>query len=81
MEFTSFCIATSDEEFDFHFTSEKKVGKDECQVQSFHHRMPFRYDLVDYMKRCDQAPHTTLEQNIKLREEYAKLSKKSCSIQ
>ena len=67
---SAFCITTSNDQFDLHFTSwkEEEPGK----KFSYHNRMPCMSDLIAVMKRIGQVPTETLEDNIKMIEESRK---------
>ena len=64
---SAFCIPTRNGQFDLHFTSMREEEPENWF--SSHHRMPFKSDLIDVMKRIGQVPSETLEDSIKLIEE------------
>ena len=55
-----FCIATGvGKEFDFHFASskEEQPGKRYC----YHHRLPFRRDIIEVMHKCGAIPSSEVQ--------------------
>lgn len=62
---TAFCITTEEgKAFDFHFTSKKEEA---CgNIFSYHHRVPFRKDIVDVMRKCGEIPSSELQDYVKV---------------
>ena len=65
---SAFCVTTDKDQFDLHFTSRKE--EEPNKRFSYHHRMPFKNDIISVMKRIGQVPSETLEDNIKMIEKF-----------
>ena len=60
-----FCITTEEGcSFDFHFTS--SIAQSGGDTVYYHHRLPFRRDIVDVLSKYGQIPASTLQEQISM---------------
>ena len=57
--------------FDLHFSSVKE--EDDKKEYEYHHKLSFKEDVIEVMRRCGKIPYARLEDNVRLIEEKAKL--------
>ena len=57
---TGFSITTEEGKgFDFHFTSRKEEDREKWF--NYHHRLPFRKDIIDVLSKCGKIPSSSLQ--------------------
>ena len=57
--------------FDLHFSS--REYEDDKKEYEYHHKLSFKEDVIEVMRRCGKIPYARLEDNVRLIEEKAKL--------
>ena len=63
-KFGGFCISAGENAFDFHFSSFKREGETK-RPHEYHHRLPFRYDIIEIMRK-GSLPFTLRETEVLL---------------